>query len=334
MQFHDLRRREFITLLGGLTVTSVEWPLAAPAQQLGAPVIGFLSGGSPGAFGHLVAAFRRGLNEAGYVEHRNVGIEYVWAEGQIDRLPALADDLVRAKVSVICAGGPPAALAAKAATRIIPIVFTSGEDPVKIGLVASYNRPGGNVTGVAALIEVLGAKRLGLLRELVPAGTLIAVLLNPNEPTFDTQLNDVQEAARSLGQQVQLLRASTEREIDAAFATATQSQAGAMLVGISFFYTLRREQLVTLAARAALPTIYGQREFMSAGGLMSYATNLADAYRQAGIYTGKVLGGARPSDLPVVQSAKFEFVLNLKTANALGLTIPAGVLSIADEVME
>jgi putative ABC transport system substrate-binding protein len=225
-------------------------------------------------------------------------------------------------------------LAAKAATRIIPIVFTSGEDPVKIGLVASYNRPGGNVTGVAALIEVLGAKRLGLLRELVPAGTLIAVLLNPNEPTFDTQLNDVQEAARSLGQQVQLLRASTEREIDAAFATATQSQAGAMLVGISFFYTLRREQLVTLAARAALPTIYGQREFMSAGGLMSYATNLADAYRQAGIYTGKVLGGARPSDLPVVQSAKFEFVLNLKTANALGLTIPAGVLSIADEVME
>jgi putative ABC transport system substrate-binding protein len=241
---------------------------------------------------------------------------------------------VRAQVSVICAGGPPAALAAKAATTAIPIVFSSGEDPVKIGLVASYNRPGANVTGVANLIEVLGAKRLGLLREFVPAGTSIAVLLNPTEPVFDTQLNDVQESARALGQQIQVLRASTEREIDAAFATAVQLRAGGMLVGVSFSYTIRREQLVTLAARAALPTMYGQREFMSAGGLMSYATNLADAYRQAGIYAGKILGGARPTDLPVVQSTKFEFVLNLKTAKAIGLTVPPGILAIADEVIE
>jgi putative tryptophan/tyrosine transport system substrate-binding protein len=327
-----MKRREFITLLGGAAI--LPWPLAARAQQEAMPVVGFLSSGSPATFGHFVAAFRRGLNEAGYVENRNVGVEYLWSEGQNDRLPALANDLVRARVSVICAGGPAAALAAKTATAAIPIVFTSGEDPVKIGLVASYNRPGGNVTGVAALIEVLGAKRLGLLREVVPTGTLIAVLLNPAEPAFETQLNDVQDAARALGQQIEVLRASTEREIDAAFATATQVRAGAMLVGISFFYTLRREQLVTLAARAALPTIYGQREFMSAGGLMSYATDLPGVYHQAGIYTGKVLGGARPSDLPVVQSTKFEFVLNLKAAKALGLTVPAGVLSIADEVIE
>jgi putative ABC transport system substrate-binding protein len=326
-----MNRREFIVLLGGAVVA---WPLAAQAQQPEMPVIGFLSGRSPNESAYLVDAFRQGLNETGYVEHRNVGIKYLWAEGQNDRLPALANDLVRAQVSVICAGGPPAALAAKAATTAIPIVFSSGEDPVKIGLVASYNRPGGNVTGVANLIEVLGAKRLGLLREFVPAGTSIAVLLNPTEPVFDTQLNDVQESARALGQQIQVLRASTEREIDAAFATAVQLRAGGMLVGVSFSYTIRREQLVTLAARAALPTMYGQREFMSAGGLMSYATNLADAYRQAGIYAGKILGGARPTDLPVVQSTKFEFVLNLKTAKAIGLTVPPGILAIADEVIE
>jgi putative ABC transport system substrate-binding protein len=324
-----MRRRDF---LGVLCSATAAWPLAAHAQQL--PVIGFLSGGSPGAFGHFVSTFRQGLNEAGYVEHRNVGIDYRWAEGQLDRLPALANDLVRAQVSVICAGGPPAALAAKAATTAIPIVFTSGEDPVKIGLVASYNRPGGNVTGVAVLIEMLGAKRLGLLRELVPAATLIAVLLNPAEPTFDTQLNDMQEAARAVGQKIHVLRASTEHEIDAAFARAKELQAGAMLVGISFFYTIRREQIVALAARAALPTIYGQREFMSAGGLMSYATNLADAYRQAGVYTGKILGGIRPADLPVVQSIKFELMLNLKTAKALGLAFPSGLLALADEVIE
>jgi putative tryptophan/tyrosine transport system substrate-binding protein len=324
-------RRKFTAMLGG---TAVAWPLAARAQQPAMPVIGFLNGGSPGEHGHLAAAFRRGLNQTGYIEHRNVGIEYLWAEGRIDRLPALASDLVRAQVSVICAGGPSAALAAKAATTAIPIIFTSGEDPVKIGLVASYNRPGGNITGVAAVIDVLGAKRLGLLRELVPARILIAVLLNATEPTFDTQSKDVQEAARAVGQQIQVLRASTEREIDAAFATAAHLRAGAMLVGISFFYTIRREQIVSLAAHAALPTIYGQREFIPAGGLMSYGTDLADAYRQAGLYAGKVLAGTRPTDLPVVQSTKFELVINLKTAKSLGIEVPPMLLARADEVIE
>ena len=326
-----MRRREFISLLGG---AAAAWPLAARAQQPAMPVVGFLNGGSPGIFAEIVAAFRRGLNETGFVEHRNVGIEYLWAEGQVDRLPALANDLVGAQVAVICAGGPPAALAAKAATSAIPIVFTSGEDPVKLGLAASYNRPGGNVTGVVSLIEVLGAKRLGLLRELVPPATLVAVLLNPTDPTFDAQLNYVQETARTVGQQIQVLRASSEREIDTAFATAVQLRAGAMLVGVSFFYTIRREQVVTLAARAALPTIYGQREFMSASGLMSYAPDLADSYRQAGMYTGKILAGTRPADLPVIQSTRFELLINLRTARALGLEVPPTLLATADEVIE
>jgi putative ABC transport system substrate-binding protein len=325
------RRREFITLIGG---AATAWPLAAHAQQAAMPVIGFLNSGSPGVFGHFVSAFRQGLGEAGYVEHRNVGIEYRWAEGQMDRLPVLASELVRAQVAVICAGSPPAALAAKAATTIIPVVFTSGEDPIKLGLVTSYNRPGGNVTGVALLVDVLGAKRLGLLREIVPAATLIAVLLDPTWPTFDTQLNDVQDAARTVGQQIHVLRANTEREIDAAFETAKEIRASAMMIGASTFFTVRRDQIVGLAARDALPTIYFQREFVAAGGLMSYATNLADAYRQAGLYSGKILGGARPADLPVAQLGKFELLINLKTARSLGLTIPGDVLSIADEVIE
>jgi putative tryptophan/tyrosine transport system substrate-binding protein len=251
-----------------------------------------------------------------------------------DRLPALANELVRAQVSVILSGGPPAALAAKAASTTIPIVFTSGEDPVKMRIVASYSRPGGNATGIAALIDVLGAKRFGLLRELVPAATLITVLLNPTEPSFDSQLNDVQEAARAVGQQIHVMRASTEREIDDAFATAAQLRAGAMLVGVNFFYTLRRDQIVAQAARFAIPTIYGQRDFMSVGGLISYATNLANAYRQAGIYTGRILKGAKPADLPVMQSTKFELIINLKVAKTLGITIPPGVLAIADEVID
>jgi ABC-type uncharacterized transport system substrate-binding protein len=325
-----MKRREFIMLLGG----AVTWPLAARGQQPAMPVIGFLNSGSPGVFGHFVSAFRQGLGEAGYVEHRNVGIEYRWAEGQMDRLPVLASELVRAQVAVICAGSPPAALAAKAATTIIPVVFTSGEDPIKLGLVTSYNRPGGNVTGVALLVDVLGAKRLGLLREIVPAATLIAVLLDPTWPTFDTQLNDVQDAARTVGQQIHVLRANTEREIDAAFETAKEIRASAMMIGASTFFTVRRDQIVGLAARDALPTIYFQREFVAAGGLMSYATNLADAYRQAGLYSGKILGGARPADLPVAQLGKFELLINLKTARSLGLTIPGDVLSIADEVIE
>jgi putative tryptophan/tyrosine transport system substrate-binding protein len=326
-----VRRREFITVLGG---AGAAWPLATRAQQPGLLVVGFLNSGSPGAFGHFVSAFRQGLGEAGYVEHRNVGIEYRWAEGQVDRLPELARELTRAQVAVICAGGPPSALAAKAATTTIPIVFTSGEDPIKLDLVESYDRPGGNVTGVALLVDVLGAKRLGLLREIVPATTLIAVLLNPSWPTFETQLNDVQEAARAVGQQIHILRANTEREIDAAFDTANKVRASAMMVGPSTFFTIRRDQIVGLAARDALPAIYGQREFVTAGGLMSYATNLADAYRQAGVYSGKILSGSRPAELPVVQSSKFELMINLKVAKSLGLTIPPGVLAIADEVIE
>jgi putative ABC transport system substrate-binding protein len=315
-----MKRREFITLLGG----AATWPVTASAQQPAMPVIGWLNSGSPGAFGHVISAFRQGLGEAGYVEHRNVGIEYRWAEGQVDQLPTLARELVRAQVAV----------AAKAATTTIPVVFTSGEDPIKLGLVASYNRPGGNVTGVALLIDVLSAKRLGLLREIVPSATLVAVLLNPAWPTFDTQLNDVREAARAIGQQIHVLRANTEREIDAAFNTAKEVRASAMMVGPSTFFTVRRDQIVGLAARNALPTIYGQREFIAAGGLMSYATSLADAYRQAGIYTGKILGGARPAELPVVQSAKFELLINLKTAKALGLEISDRLLALADEVIE
>ena len=326
-----IRRREFIGALGG---AAAAWPFVARAQQPKLPVIGFLNSGSPGAFAHVVSAFRQGLGEAGYVEHRDVGIEYRWAEGQVDRLPALASELVRARVAVICAGSPPAALAAKAATTTIPIVFTSGEDPITLGLVASYNQPGGNVTGVALLIDVLGAKRLGLLREIVPAATLVAVLLNPTWPTFDTQLNDVQQAARALGQQIHVLRANTEREIDAAFDTAKEVRARAMMIGPSTFFTVRRDQIVGLAARDALPTIYGQREFMAVGGLMSYGTDFPGAYRQAGVYSGKILGGARPAELPVVQSAKFELLINLKVAKTLGITFPPGILAIADEVIE
>src|SRR5215831_18320206 len=297
-----IRRRELIVALGG---TAAAWPLRARAQQPGLPVIGFLNSASPVTFAHVVSGFRQGLAEAGYVEHRNVGIDYRWAEGQVDRLPAFARELVRARVAVICAGSPPAALAAKAATTTIPIVFTSGEDPIKLGLVTSFSRPGGNLTGVALLIDILGAKRFGLLREIVPAAPLIAVLLNPNWPTFDTQLNDVQEAARALGQQIHVLRANTEREIDAAFDMAKEVRASAMMIGPSTFFTVRCDQIVGLAARDALPTIYSRREFMAAGGLMSYETDFPEAYRQAGVYSGKILGGARPADLPVVQSAKF-----------------------------
>ena len=326
-----MRRREFFKSIGG---AAIAWPLTARGQQPAMPVIGFLNSASPVTFANVVSGFRRGLAEVGYVEHRNVGIDYRWAEGQVDRLPALASELVRAQVAVICAGSPPAALAAKAATTTIPIVFTSGDDPVKLGLVKSYSRPGGNLTGVALLIDVLSGKRLGLLREIVPAATLIAVLLHPTWPTFDTQLNDVQEAARVVGQQIHVLRADTEHEIDAAFDKAKELRANAMMVGPSTFFTVRRNQIVELAARDALPTIYGQRDYWAAGGLMSYATDLTDAYRQAGVYSGKILRGAQPTELPVVQSAKFELLINLKVAKSLGLTFPPGLVAIADEVIE
>jgi putative ABC transport system substrate-binding protein len=327
-----VKRREFITLLGG---AAVAWPLAARAQQPGVPMVGFLSGASPTPWAHLAAAFRRGLQESGYIDGQNVTIEYRWAEGQYDRLPTLAADLVRRRVAVIAAtGGSLAARAAMAATATIPIVFSSGADPVKLGLVAGLSRPGGNVTGVHLFIGALDPKKLGLLRELVPQPVVIGVLLNPNLEDFQIRLAAVQEAASTIGQQIHILHASTERELDAAFVAFGQIRAGALVVGADPFFNSRRDQIVTLAARYAIPAIYEGREYAVAGGLLSYGTKLIDGYHQVGIYTARILKGDKPADLPVFQLTKFEFVINLKAAKALGVKISDNLLSLADEVIE
>jgi putative ABC transport system substrate-binding protein len=327
-----MNRRTFITLLGG----AAAWPFAARAQQPAMPVIGFLHIASSDGSADRLRAFRQGLKEAGFAERENVAIEYRWAENQTDRLPELAAELVRRKVAVIATtGGPAVALAAKTATTTIPIVFTTAGDPVAQGLVANLNRPDANVTGVSFLVATLAAKQLGLLHELLPGATRIAVLVDPNN-TLPTEafISDVRAAASAIRKQIDVLYASTGRDIDTVFESLAQKPVDALLVGPGAFFFNRRVQLVTLATRHAVPTIYGVREFVEAGGLMSYGTSLTDAYRQAGVYTGRILKGEKPADLPVIQSSKFEFVINLNTARAFGLSFPPGLLAIADEVIE
>jgi putative tryptophan/tyrosine transport system substrate-binding protein len=327
-----MKRREFITLLGG---GAVAWPLAARAQQPAMPVIGYLSARSPEDTAYLVEAFRRGLSEAGFVEGQNVTIEYRWALGQHDRLPGLAADLVRKPVTVLVStGGESAALAAKAATSTIPIAFIIGGDPVKLGLATTYSRPGGNATGISILTATLEPKRLELLRELVPQASTIGALLDPNFPPYEGQLRDLREAARALDLQVQELRASNEAEIDLAFEAVARQRIAALTVVAGPFFDTRRDKLVSLAARYALPTMYHFREFAEAGGLMSYGIDSRVAYRQIGVYAGGILKGEKPGELPVLQPTKFELVINLKTAKALGLRVPLTLQVAADDVVE
>jgi putative ABC transport system substrate-binding protein len=324
-------RRELLTSLGGAAAT---WPLAARAQQGTMPVIGFLSAGAREPLRQQIAAFLEGLKEIGYVEGQNVAVEYRFAEGQFDRFPALASDLVRRQVAVLFVASNAGAHAAKQATRTIPIVFSVGDDPVVSGLVPRLNRPGGNLTGVYQISDGLEAKRLGLLHEMVPKATIIAVLINPNYAGAEDQLREVQEAAARLGVQLVIVRANVESDFDAAFSTLVQQRATALLVCASPFFNIRRQQLIVLAARRALPAIYEWREFAAAGGLMSYGTVISDSYRQAGVYTGRILKGAKPADLPVVQSTRFELVINLSTAKALGIEVPPTLSARADEVIE
>jgi ABC-type uncharacterized transport system substrate-binding protein len=325
-------RREFITLLGG---AAAAWPLAGRAQQPTVPVVGFLHPGSPNAVGHVVA-FRQGLGEAGYIENRNVAIEFRWAEGRFDRLQEFANDLVGRRVNVIVTPGSTiAALAAKAATTTIPIVFGVGDDPVKSGLVASLNKPGGNATGINLLSAEVASKRFGVLCELLPGAIRIAVLVNPASASIaDTTLRAAEEAARAIGRQIHVLNASTSAEINMAFAEIVRERLDALFVSGDAFFNTRRAQLVGLAARHAVPAAYSNRDHVEAGGLMSYGTNLPDVYRQVGIYTGRVLNGAKPVDLPVLQSTKFELVINVQTARMLGLDVPPSLLARADEVIE
>ena len=327
-----MKRREFIASAGA---AAVGWPFASRAQQA-VPVIGFLSTESPGQFAHIVVAFRRGLNETGFVEHRNVGIEYRWAEGRYDQLPTLAAELASQRVAVIVAtGGTVAGQAAKRATATIPIVVVIGDDPVRVGLVASVNRPGGNITGVMILSTLLAAKRLELLRDMLPKANVIGALINPtNSTSASSQLKDLETAARTIGTELRIVNASNERDLDAGFATLAQQHVDALIVSTDPYYNSRREQIVGLAARHAIPATYAFREFADAGGLISYGTSCAHAYRQAGVYVGRILKGEKPAELPVLQPTTLELIINLKAAKALGLNVPPTLIARADEVIE
>jgi ABC-type uncharacterized transport system substrate-binding protein len=326
-----MKRRAFISLLGGTAV----WPLAARAQQPSMPVIGFLQSASPSGTAHMLAAFHSGLRETGYVAGQNVGIVYRYGDGQYDRLPVLASELVQSQVAVLAAtGGDPAIVAARAATATIPIVFTTGSDPVALGYVASLHRPGGNVTGIVLLTSNLGAKRIGLLRQLLPNVDAVGVLVNPTYPVAAAQFKEVEAAAANLNIRLIVTNASADRDFEPAFALLIQQRAGALLVAADPFFHSRRDQIVALAARHALPAVYEWHAYAVAGGLMSYGTSITEAYRLAGVYVGRVLKGEKPADLPVIQTSKFELAINLRTAKALGLEVPLGLSAAADEIIE
>jgi putative ABC transport system substrate-binding protein len=327
-----MRRRDFISLVGG---SAVAWPLAAHAQQPAVPVIGFVSTRSPEGSPHLTEAFRRGLNEEGFIDSQNVTVEFRWTGGDYDRLSAVMADLVTRKVAVIAAvGGELTAEAAKQTTSTIPIVFVVGSDPVTLGLVASYNRPGGNVTGINILTNTMEPKRLGILHDLVPQASMIAALVNPKWPPAEIQLKDIEQAAQAIGMKTDVFRASTESEIDAAFQSMARLKMQALIVAADPFFNTRRSNLIALSAQYKLPTIYQLREYAVGGGLVSYGIDLPDAYRQAGVYAARILKGAKPADLPVLQPTKFEFVINLRTAKVLGIKISDNLMSLADEVIE